>query len=227
MKQFIHIAAFAAAIVFSGCEPVDLTDHGRAPESIGPVTVNRERIGTGQPFTVTCVIPADGHNISSVEYLWGIRPAAEQVAADVTRTSPVEPTVESYDFRAPSAAGSYVISCTARYIFGAPDAGGALSADVTGEARIEVVPCDVLRSFWGDSMQETELNYPGLTAQGEDALVGMVYDPLQSGQPNIVTGFQFTDGRLARILQTEGADVSRGIGFYMHCCIIISRRGTR
>ena len=220
MKQFIHIAAFAAAIVFSGCEPVDLTDHGRAPESIGPVTVNRERIGTGQPFTATCVIPADGHNISSVEYLWGIRPAAEQVAADVTRTSPVEPTVESYDFRAPSAAGSYVISCTARYIFGAPDAGGALSADVTGEARIEVVPCDVLRSFWGDSMQETELNYPGLTAQGEDALVGMVYDPLQSGQPNIVTGFQFTDGRLARILQTEGADVSRGSGFYMHYLLL-------
>ena len=207
MKQFIHIAAFAAAIVFSGCEPVDLTDHGRAPESIGPVTVNRERIGTGQPFTATCVIPADGHNISSVEYLWGIRPAAE-------------PTVESYDFRAPSAAGSYVISCTARYIFGAPDAGGALSADVTGEARIEVVPCDVLRSFWGDSMQETELNYPGLTAQGEDALVGMVYDPLQSGQPNIVTGFQFTDGRLARILQTEGADVSRGSGFYMHYLLL-------
>ena len=53
MKQFIHIAAFAAAIVFSGCEPVDLTDHGRAPESIGPVTVNRERIGTGQPFPPT------------------------------------------------------------------------------------------------------------------------------------------------------------------------------
>ena len=155
-----------------------------------------------------------------MEYLWGIRPAAEQVAADVTRTSPVEPTVESYDFRAPSAAGSYVISCTARYIFGAPDAGGALSADVTGEARIEVVPCDVLRSFWGDSMQETELNYPGLTAQGEDALVGMVYDPLQSGQPNIVTGFQFTDGRLARILQTEGADVSRGSGFYMHYLLL-------
>ena len=206
-----------------------LTDHGRAPESIGPVTVNRERIGTGQPFTATCVIPADGHNISSVEYLWGIRPAAEQVAADVTRTSPVEPTVESYDFRAPSAAGSYVISCTARYIFGAPDAGGALSADVTGEARIEVVPCDVLRSFWGDSMQETELNYPGLTAQGEDALVGMVYDPLQSGQPNIVTGFQFTDGRLARILQTEGR-MFRAAAVSICttcCCIIISRRGTR
>lgn len=220
MKQFIHIAAFAAAIVFSGCEPVDLTDHGRAPESIGPVTVNRERIGTGQPFTATCVIPADGHNISSVEYLWGIRPAAEQVAADVTRTSPVEPTVESYDFRAPSAAGSYVIGCTARYIFGAPDAEGNVYKDVTAEARIEVVPCDVLRSFWGDSMQETELNYPGLTAQGEDALAGMVYDPLQSGQPNIVTGFQFTDGRLGRILQTEGADVSRGSGFYMHYLLL-------
>lgn len=220
MKQFIHIAAFAAAIVFSGCEPVNLTDHGRAPESIGPVTVNRERIGTGQPFTATCVIPADGHNISSVEYLWGIRPAAEQVAADVTRTSPVEPTVESYDFRAPSAAGSYVISCTARYIFGAPDAEGNVYKDVTAEARIEVVPCDVLRSFWGDSMQETELNYPGLTAQGEDALAGMVYDPLQSGQPNIVTGFQFTDGRLGRILQTEGADVSRGSGFYMHYLLL-------
>lgn len=69
-------------------------------------------------------------------------------------------------------------------------------------------------------MQETELNYPGLTAQGEDALVGMVYDPLQSGQPNIVTGFQFTDGRLARILQTEGADVSRGSGFYMHYLLL-------
>ena len=221
MKQFIHIAAFAAAIVFSGCEPVDLTDHGRAPESIGPVTVNRERIGTGQPFTATCVIPADGHNISSVEYNWSIRPVAAQAAvADVTRTSPVPPHVEEKQFTAPLTAGSYVIGCTARYIFGAPDAEGNVYKDVTAEARIEVVPCDVLRSFWGDSMQETELNYPGLTAQGEDALVGMVYDPLQSGQPNIVTGFQFTDGRLARILQTEGADVSRGSGFYMHYLLL-------
>ncbi len=48
----------------------------------------------------------------------------------------------------------------------------------------------------------------------------MVYDTLQSGQPNIVTGFQFTDGRLARILQTEGADVSRGSGFYMHYLLL-------
>lgn len=95
------------------------------PESIGPVTVNRERIGTGQPFTATCVIPADGHNISSVEYNWSIRPVAAQAAvADVTRTSPVPPHVEEKQFTAPLTAGSYVIGCTARYIFGAPDAGG-------------------------------------------------------------------------------------------------------
>lgn len=35
-----------------------------------------------------------------------------------------------------------------------------------------------------------------------------------------MTGFQFTDGRLARILQTEGADVSRGSGFYMHYLLL-------
>lgn len=221
MKRFICFATAAVAVLLSGCSPVDNTDHGRAPESIGPITVNRERIGTGQPFTATCVIPADGHNVSSVDYNWSIRPvAAQAAAADVTRTSPAEPTVESYGFSAPSAAGGYVIGCTARYIFGAPDAQGNVYKDVTAEARIEVVPCDVLRSFWGDSMQETELNYPGLTAQGDDALAGMVYDPLQSGQPNIVTGFQFTDGRLGRILQTEGTEVSRGSGFYMHYLLL-------
>lgn len=223
MKQWFSVAALVAAVVFVGCGTVDLTDHGRAPANIGPLTVDRNRIGTEQPFTATCVVPAGAHNIASVEYLWGIRPAAEQASAPgVTRTSPVPPHVEEKQFTAPATAGEYVVSCTARYVFGAPDVDGNAYKDVTGEVRVRVEPCDVLRSFWGDSMQETERNYPGVSVY-TDGLGGMIYDPLQSGLPAIATAFRFTDGKLSSILQTEEVETAKGSGFYMHYLLLHHR----
>ena len=227
MKRFICFAAVASALALSACAPVDLTDHGRAPESIGPITVDRERIGTGQPFRATCVIPADGHNISSVEFYWSLASAAQQAAVSV-RDVAAEPQVEAHDFTAPDTEGTYAVRCTARYVFGAPDTEGNVYRDMTCEETVRVEACDVLRSFWGDTMQETERNYAGLAAKGDDMLAGMVYDPFQYGSSEVVTGFRFSDGKLDRILQTEESAVSRGSGFYMYYLLLHHRitRGT-
>lgn len=71
MKSVLVPICLCAGLLFlgTGCEK-DVTEHGKAPESIGTITLNRTRIGTGQPVIATCVLPTGGENIASVTYGW-------------------------------------------------------------------------------------------------------------------------------------------------------------
>lgn len=59
----------SALLMLTACEKEE-SSHGKAPSNIGPISLNRTRIGTGQPVIATCPLPTGGENIASVKYLW-------------------------------------------------------------------------------------------------------------------------------------------------------------
>ena len=195
ISRFLLLLA-PAMLVLTACEQ-DMTDHGKAPASIGSITIDRTRIGTGQPVIAACPLPTGGENISKTEYMWQGNALARHTEADGKST---------YAFTAPEKPGDYELTFTARYTFTGPDAEGNFTKDLTATKSYTVVACDALNSFWDDSVEDTLRNRPTLQKQDDNRYGGLFPDRLSGSTlnpPMIATLYTFTGGKLSEISEIE------------------------
>lgn len=199
MKSISRTALlFASALLaLAACSDIDKTQHGKAPENIGPITFDRTRIGAGQPVVATCPLPTGGENISTTEYLWqGVLGSSQEADGKST-----------YAFTAPTTPGEHSVTFAAKYSFLGPDLDGNIYKQIEATQSYTVVACDVNNSFWGDDLNETLRNCPSLQKLADDDHYGaMLPDRFSTNNinpPKISTIYTFINNALEQVGEEE------------------------
>lgn len=211
MKQVMRFALLlsSALLMLTACEKED-TPQGKAPANIGPITLNRTRIGAGQPVVATSPLPTGGENIASVEYQW--QSTSDGLAMDGQQ----DDSQSTFSFTAPKTPGDYTVVFTARYVFTYTDQDGNAGKVVTATKNYTVEACDALTSFWDDDLETTLLNRPSLTKYTDDIYVGQFPDQFSQSQlnpPLISTLYTFTSNKLTRIAENETYSTTTATGY--------------
>lgn len=205
MKSVLLTIPLWAGLLFlgTGCEK-DVTEHGKAPASIGTISLNRTRIGAGQPVIATCALPTGGENIASVSYTWNTDNGLEMEGQSDNSKS-------TFSFTASSTPGEHQLTFKASYIFTAPNLEGNVSQELSTTLKYTVTACDALNSFWGDNLEETRLNRPSLEQTEDHIYSGMYPDQFSTNTlnpPLILTSYTFSNDQLIRISEIESFEGS-------------------
>ena len=212
MKKIIRTLTLcsSALLMLTACEK-ESTNYGKAPDNIGPISLSRDRIGTGQPFVATCPLPTGGENIASVEYQW------KNGSSGISLNGQQEGNQSTLSLTAPSTAGEYELIFTARYIFTATDKDGQAYKDISTSKTYTVEACDVLNSFWGDNVATTLLNRPSLQKIDDNHYGGQFPDQLSSSTlnpPLITTMYTFSSDKLTEISEMETYTSTSAINYF-------------
>ncbi len=224
MKNILRftLLGVSALLMLTSCEKEE-TNHGKAPDSIGSISLNRTRIGTGQQVTATCPLPTGGNNISSVEYRW------KSTQNGLTQEGQQSETQSSFSFTAPSTPGQYELTFSALYIFNAPDKDGNAYKELTSTKTYTVEACDAVTSFWGDNLEVTLLDRPSLQQMDANTYGGQFPDQFSLNTlnpPLIPTMYTFTDGALSQIMEMETFSTTQDVYYikkYLSLRQMISR----
>lgn len=189
----------SALLMLTSCEKEE-TNYGKAPDSIGSITLNRTRIGAGQVVTATCPLPTGGNNIRSVEYHW------KSTQTGLSQDGQQDETQSSFSFTAPTTPGQYELTFSALYVFSATDKDGNAYKELTSTKTYTVEACDAVTSFWGDNLEVTLLDRPSLQQMDANTYYGQFPDQFSLSTlnpPLIPTMYTFTNGALSQIMEME------------------------
>ena len=200
MKTLTRTALLLSSVLLmlTACEKEE-SSHGKAPSNIGPISLNRTRIGTGQPVIATCPLPTGGENIASVKYLW------KSTSDGLAMNGQQDETQSTFSFTAPTTPGEYTVAFSALYIFTYVDQDGNGAKEIVATKNYTVEACDALTSFWGDDVATTLLNRPTLQQYDDQTYSGSFPDqfsPNQLNPPLIPTMYTFTSGKLLKLKAT-------------------------
>lgn len=219
MKQnfssFFLLFSMLLFLGLTGCSNDEPASWG--PSELNELTVNRERVGVGQPVTISCTIPAQGSGIKSVKYSWVYPSGLSEEAVVENGKSSV--TVF------PNGEGKYTITFSASYTFTSADKDGNLFKKLESKKIIDVVKCDVRTSFWGDNVAETLLNCPNLQKYtGDDvSYFGLFRDDLSAvSDATISVLYSFQDDKLSKITEASEKEYSETYigGYYRNYMIL-------
>lgn len=164
--------------------------------NFGEIKFDREKFGYGQTFTASCQLPTTSTNISDLTYSWYIN-------GELLEENTVSNGTSSITFTLPTP--NLINFTPSEYKI-------ELKASTTSEAKLPapatatVKPqyTDAYLSFWGDNVELTQKNVPGLTGSNDVYTVTMK-DYILTNNDNASTQstYNFTDGKLSKVDETH------------------------
>ncbi len=210
LLRFVLLGS-SALLMLTSCDK-EQTSYGKAPDQLGSITLNRSRIGAGQRVTATCPLPTGGENIRSVEYHW------KSTQTGLSQDGQQDETQSSFTFTAPDTPGQYEVTFSALYIFTVTDPDGNAYKELTSTKTYTVEACDALTSFWGDNLEVTQIDRPGLQQVSDNTYGGQFPDSFSLNTlnpPLIPTLYTFTNGALSQIMEMETYTSTNYINKYL------------
>lgn len=196
MKRNLFIFSFLiATALFASCEK-DQTPK-LTPAEPGQITMDRTKVGAGQPVTLTCPISL-GENVKSYEVRWKY---PSGISSEPVQLEDGKAILKDYT---PSSAGHYILACTVSSL----GDGGFENKEATIE--FDVVNCDFKTSFWGDNLNDTKRNAPGIQKlEGRSDVYFLISEDANKNQ--IFTYYVFSNDKLSQGLESLIADNLRPI----------------
>lgn len=196
MKRNLFIFSFLiATALFASCEK-DQTPK-LTPAEPGQITMDRTKVGAGQPVTLTCPISL-GENVKSYEVRWKY---PSGISSEPVQLEDGKAILKDYT---PSSAGHYILACTVSSL----GDGGFENKEATIE--FDVVNCDFKTSFWGDNLNDTKRNAPGIQKlEGQSDVYFLISKDANNNQ--IFTYYVFSNDKLSQGLESLIADNLRPI----------------
>lgn len=196
MKRNLFIFSFLiATALFASCEK-DQTPK-LTPAEPGQITMDRTKVGAGQPVTLTCPISL-GENVKSYEVRWKY---PSGMSSEPVQLVDGKAILKDYT---PSSAGHYMLACTVSSL----GDGGFENKEATIE--FDVVNCDFKTSFWGDNLNDTKRNAPGIQKlEGQSDVYFLISKDASNNQ--IFTYYVFSNDKLSKGLESLIADNLRPI----------------
>lgn len=196
MKRNLFIFSFLiATALFASCEK-DQTPK-LTPAEPGQITIDRTKVGAGQPVTLTCPISL-GENVKSYEVRWKY---PSGISSEPVQLEDGKAILKDYT---PSSAGHYILACTVSSL----GDGGFENKEATIE--FDVVNCDFKTSFWGDNLNDTKRNAPGIQKlEGQSDVYFLISKDASNNQ--IFTYYVFSNDKLSKGLESLIANNLRPI----------------
>lgn len=196
MKRNLFIFSFLiATALFASCEK-DQTPK-LTPAEPGQITMDRTKVGAGQPVTLTCPISL-GENVKSYEVRWKY---PSGISSEPVQLEDGKAILKDYT---PSSAGHYILTCTVSSL------GDGGFEDKEATIEFDVVNCDFKTSFWGDNLNDTKRNAPGIQKlEGQSDVYFLISEDANKNQ--IFTYYVFSNDKLSKGLESLIADNLRPI----------------
>lgn len=196
MKRNLFTFSFLiATALFASCEK-DQTPK-LTPAEPGQITMDRTKVGAGQPVTLTCPISL-GENVKSYEVRWKY---PSGISSEPVQLEDGKAILKDYT---PSSAGHYILACTVS----SQGDGGFENKEATIE--FDVINCDFKTSFWGDNLNDTKRYVPGIQKlEGQSDVYFLISKDANKNQ--IFTYYVFSNDKLSKGLESLIADNLRPI----------------
>ena len=194
----LFFIAFLGIVAFTGCSDDSAPADTSALNSV--IALDRGRVGVGQPVVLSAKVPALSKDVKSVEYSF--------YENDKYISSPVAFDNGTCSITwIPTNSGNTTLSFMANYTFERPDKGGNPARNEVVTTDIEVIPCDVRNSFWGDSVAETQKNGENSLTQDPENTnkwsgeFPNPFDIFIIDAPNANVTYTFTNGKLSSVVE--------------------------
>lgn len=196
-KKFTYTLFFICSLLMMLTPSCSSDNSEETPEIIeignfGKIQFDREKFGLGQTVTASCQLPSTSGNISDLTYTWYLD--NEKLVQNTISNG-----VSSVTFTLPSPS-SYITTGDYNIELKASTSNTEVKLPAPATATINVQYPDAYLSFWGDNVDLTQKNVPGLTGSNNEYTVTMQdYLQAKENKENMQCTYYFTDNKLSKV----------------------------